>query len=133
MTVLRASAWIVAALVAAGSYSSASAQDAGAGEQVFRRMCSACHDVGADAKVKLGPPLNAIDGRTAGTFEGFNYSQANKSSGIVWKEDTFTKYIHAPMQEMPGTRMAFVGIKNDKDIGDLWAYLKQFGPDGTKK
>jgi cytochrome c len=37
------------------------------------------------------------------------------------------------MQEMPGTRMAFVGIKNDKDISDLWAYLKQFGPDGAKK
>src|SRR5499427_9359362 len=48
-------------------------------------------------------------------------------------EQVFDKYIRAPMQEMPGTRMAFVGIKNDKDIGDIWAYLKQFGPDGTKK
>src|SRR5262249_32395354 len=106
-------------------------QDAAAGEQVF--MCSPCHEIGQDAKIKLGPPLNGIDGRKSGTFEGFNYSPANKSSGITWSEETFPKYIRAPMQEMPGTRMAFVGIKNDKDIADLWAYLKQFGADAVKK
>ena len=88
--------------------------------------------LGPDAKIKLGPPLNGIDGRKSGTFDGFNYSPA-KSSGITWSEETFPKYIRAPMQEMPGTRMAFVGIRNDKDIADLWAYLKQFGPDGKKK
>jgi len=91
------------------------------------------YEIAPEAKIKLGPPLNGIDGRKAGTFEGFNYSPANKSSGIVWDEQAFDKYIRAPMQEMPGTRMAFVGVKNDKDIGDLWAYLKQFGPDGAKK
>jgi cytochrome c len=96
-------------------------------------LCSPCHDIGEDAKIKLGPPLNGIDARKAGTFEGFNYSAVNKSSGITWSEETFPKYIRAPMQEMPGTRMAFVGIKNDKDIADLWTYLKQFGPDGHKK
>jgi cytochrome c len=125
--------WLVAAAAIAASSSSALAQDAAAGEQVFRRFCSPCHDVGEDAKIKLGPPLNGVDGRTAGTFEGFNYSQANKTSGITWGVESFTKYIRAPMQEMPGTRMAFVGIKNDKDIADLWAYLKQFGPNGAKK
>src|SRR5260221_1031211 len=52
---------------------------------------------------------------------------------FTWSEETFPKYIRAPMQEMPGTRMAFVGIKNDKDGADLWAYLKQFGTDGAKK
>jgi cytochrome c len=78
-------------------------------------------------------PLNGIHGRKTGTFEGFNYSPVNKSSGITWSEETFPKYIRAPMQEMPGTRMAFVGIKNDKDIAELWAYLKQFAPDGAKK
>ena len=82
---------------------------------------------------QLGPPLNGVDGRKSGTFDGFNYSPANKSSGITWSEETFPKYIRAPMQEMPGTRMAFVGIRNDKDIADLWAYLKQFGADGAKK
>ena len=107
-------------------------QDAAAGEQVFKRLCSPCHEIGQDAKIKLGPPLNGIDGRKSGTFEGFNYSPANKSSGITWSEETFPKYIRAPMQEMPGTRMAFVGIKNDKDVADLWAYLKQFGAGGEE-
>ena len=124
---------MIAGIVVAASTGTALAQDAAAGEQVFRRLCSPCHDIGPDAKVKLGPPLNGINGRKAGTFEGFNYSPANKSSGITWGEPGFDKYIRAPMQEMPGTRMAFVGIKNDKDVADLWAYLKQFGPDGAKK
>ncbi len=70
----------------------------------------------AGRKIKLGPPLNGIDGRKSGTSDGFNYSPANKSSGITWSEETFPKYIRAPMQEMPGTRMAFVGIKNDKTL-----------------
>ena len=96
-------------------------------------MCSPCHDVGEDAKNKLGPALNGVDGRKAGTFEGYPFSPANKSSGITWSQETFSKYIRAPMQEMPGTKMAFVGIKNDNDIANLWAYLKQCGPDGTKK
>jgi len=125
--------WIIAAIALAASTGTTLAQDAAAGEQVFKRLCSPCHDIGEEAKIKLGPPLNGVNGRTAGTFEGFNYSPANKSSGITWSDETFTKYIHAPMQEMPGTRMAFVGIKNDKDVADLWAYLKQFGPDGEKK
>jgi len=127
---VRTGALAVVAVVA--STAAGLAQDAAAGEQVFRRMCSPCHDIGEGAKVKLGPPLNAIDGRTAGSFEGFNYSPANKGSGITWNHDSFTKYIRAPMQEMPGTRMAFVGIKNDNDIANLWAYLKEFKADGSK-
>src|SRR5262249_36912440 len=115
------------------SIGAALAQDAAGGEQVFKRFCVACHDIGPQAKVKLGPPLNGVDGRKAGTYEGFNYSEANKSSGITWDEQSFTTYIRNPMQQMPGTRMAFIGVKNDKDIADLWAYLKQFGSDGQKK
>jgi cytochrome c len=109
------------------------AQDAAAGEPVFKRLCLPCHDIGPQAKVKLGPPLNGIEGRKAGTFEGYSFSEANKSSGITWDEQSFSSYIRAPMQKVPGTKMTFVGIKNDKDIADLWAYLKQFGPDGQKK
>jgi cytochrome c len=125
---------VLTAVVAFAAFTApARAQDAAAGEQVFRRLCLPCHDVGPEAKTKLGPPLNGIDGRKAGTFEGYNYSEANKSSGITWSEQAFPNYIRAPMQAMPGTRMAFVGIKNDKDIADLWAYLKEFGPDGQKK
>ena len=122
----------ISVLTLAISTGTALAQDISAGETSFRK-CQPCHDVGENAKNKLGPPLNGIDGRKAGTYEGFNYSQANKNSGLTWHQQEFDKYIRAPMQEMPGTRMAFVGIKNDKDIGDLWAYLKQFGPEGQKK
>jgi cytochrome c len=125
--------WVIAGIVLAASTGATLAQDAAAGEQVFKRLCSPCHDIGPDSKVKLGPPLNGIDGRKVGTFEGFNYSPVNKSSGITWGQEPFDKYIRAPMQEMPDTRMAFVGIKNDKDIADLWAYLTQFEPDGHKK
>src|SRR5207245_10488904 len=97
------------------------------------RRCRHTHETGAEASGNVRAPLNGIAGRTPGTLAGFNYSPANNSSGITWSEQPFDKYIRAPMQEMPGTRMAFVGIKNDKDIADLWAYLKQFGPDGAKK
>ena len=113
--------WVIAVIALAASTGTASAQDAAAGEQVFKRMCSPCHDVGEEAKVKLGPPQNGLDGRQSGTMEGFNYSPANKNSGITWSDESFAKYIRAPMQEMPGTRMAFVGIKNDaKGITAMW-------------
>jgi len=124
--------WVIAAVVLAASTGTALAQDLAAGEQSFRK-CAPCHDIGEGAKIKLGPPLNGLDGRKAGTFEGFNYSEVNKNSGITWSEEAFTTYIRNPMQAMPGTRMAFVGIRNDKEIADLWGYLKQFKADGTKK
>ena len=126
-------AWLMVLIMLAASAGIARAQDAAAGEQVFRKMCLPCHDVGPAAKVKLGPPLNGIDGRKAGTYEGYNYTEANKNSAITWTESAFVPYIQSPTQTIKGTKMAFAGIKNNKDIADLWAYLKQFGPDGQKK
>jgi cytochrome c len=122
--------WVLAAVFVVGSTGAGLAQDAAAGEQVFKRMCLPCHDAGDGARIKLGPPLNGVDGRAAGSYPGFNYSDASKSSGITWNAEQFADYIKNPMQRMPGTRMAFAGIKNEKDIGDLWAYLKQFDKDG---
>jgi cytochrome c len=124
--------WFMAGALIMASVGVAAAQDVAAGEKSFRK-CMPCHDIGPDAKVKLGPPLNGIDSRKSGTYEGFNYSPANKNSGITWSHDEFAKYIKNPMQAMPGTRMAFVGIRNDKEIEDLWAYLSQFKADGSKK
>lgn len=109
----------------------ANGQDLAAGEQSFRK-CLPCHSVGPDAKHKIGPTLNGLDGRKSGTIEGYNYSEANKKAEIVWGEASFKDYIVAPMQKVPGTKMAFAGIKNEKEIGDLWAYLKQFKADGSK-
>lgn len=124
---------LLAAAVVMASTGAGYAQDAGAGESVFKRMCFPCHDAGAGAKVKLGPPLNGLDGRQAGTMAGFNYSEANKNSGITWADKTFAEYIKNPMQRIPGTRMAFAGIRNDTDIANLWAYLKQFDDKGNKR
>jgi cytochrome c len=123
---------LVASLVIA-STGAGMAQDVAAGETSFKKWCSPCHDAGVDAKIKLGPPLNGLDGRAAGTFPGFNYSEANKSSGITWKDNSFHEYIKSPMQRMPGTRMAFAGLKDDKEADNLWAYLKQLDAEGKKK
>ena len=95
--------------------------------------CMICHKVGPGAMNGVGPQLNGVVGRKAGTVEGYAYSDANKNSGMVWNEATFKEYIANPMAKIPGTKMAFAGIKNEKEIGDLWAYLAQFKADGSKK
>ena len=123
---------LVACLFLAGSTPGASAQDLAAGETSFKK-CLPCHSVGADAKNKVGPVLNGLEGRKSGTIEGYNYTDANKNSGITWGEATFKEYITDPRTKIPGTKMVFAGIKNEKERGDLWAYLKQFDAKGAKK
>jgi cytochrome c len=123
---------ILAAVLVMATTGASFAQDVEAGQGVFKRMCFPCHDAGPGAKVKLGPPLNGLDGRKAGTMAGFNYSEANKNSGITWSDATFAEYIKNPMQRMPGTRMAFAGVRDEKDIANLWAYLKQFKESSDK-
>ncbi len=110
----------------------AMAQDSAAGEQSFRK-CLPCHDIGENAKNKVGPILNGLDGRHSGSVEGYSYSDANKNSGITWNEATFKDYIKDPRGRIPGTKMVFAGIKNEQEENNLWAYLKQFGADGKKK
>lgn len=109
----------------------AHAQDAAAGEKVFAQ-CKACHQVGEKARNAVGPVLNGLFGRKAGTVEGFSYSQANKNSGIVWDEATFREYIKDPKAKIPGTKMVFPGLKNPKQIDDIIAYLKQFDASGKQ-
>ena len=108
------------------------AQDVTAGETSFRK-CQLCHDVGETARNKLGPELNGLNGRKAGTAENFNYSEGLKNSGITWSEETIKEFIREPRGKIPGTSMLFPGIKDEKELGDLVAYLDQFGPDGRKK
>ena len=122
----------MALLVLAVTAQPAHAQDAAAGEQVFKK-CLPCHSIGPGAKNKVGPELNGLDGRHSGAAPAYSYSAANKNSGVVWNEQTFKEYIKDPRGKIPGTKMFFPGIKNEKDIDNLWAYLKQFGPDGSKK
>jgi len=122
----------MAALAVAATAQAVHAQDVAAGEQSFKK-CFPCHSIGEGAKNKVGPELNGLDGRHSGSAPAFNYSDANKNSGIVWGEATFKEYIKDPRAKIPGTKMIFPGVKNETEIGNLWAYLKQFGPDGNKK
>src|ERR1700682_4027074 len=99
--------------------------DLAAGKSSFNK-CLACHAIGEGAKNKVGPELNGLDGRKSGTAEGYSYSDANKNSGLTWNKDVFLEYIKDPRAKIPGTKMIFPGIKNEKEAGDLWAYLASF-------
>jgi len=123
---------VIAAVVLAASTGATLAQDVEAGESSFKK-CLPCHDIGDDARNKVGPVLNGLAGRKSGTVEGFSYSDANKNSGITWDEATFKDYIKDPLAKIPGTKMIFPGIKNEKEADNLWAYISQFKADGSKK
>ena len=118
-------------LVAAGT-ATALAQDAAKGENVFKK-CLPCHSIGPGAANKVGPELNGLDGRHSGNAPNFNYTDANKNSGIVWDEASFKEYIKDPKAKIPGTKMIFAGVKNEQEVNDLWAYLKQFDAEGNVK
>jgi cytochrome c len=119
---------IFAAVISSGP---ALAQDAAAGEKVFVK-CKACHQIGDGAKNAVGPVLNGVVGRPAGTYPDYSYSDANKSSGLTWDEATLYVYLKNPRAKVPGTKMIFPGLTKDEDINNVIAYLKQFGPDGKK-
>jgi cytochrome c len=124
--------WVFAGVLVVASAGAALAQDAAAGEQSFNK-CKPCHDVGEEAKVKLGPPLNGISGRKSGSYNGFTYSEPFKGLGITWDAALFKQWITNPSAMAPGTRMAFSGIKDDQEIANLWAYLTQYDTEGKKK
>jgi cytochrome c len=126
--------WTMIALLilAAWPHPATAAGEPAAGEKIFLR-CRACHQVGETAKNAVGPKLNGLFGRQAGSIEGYSYSPANKNSGIVWDDATFREYIKAPLAKIPGTKMVFPGLKSDQEIDDLVAFLQQFDADGKKK
>jgi|SRR4051812_22319022 len=109
----------------------AEAQDAAAGQTGFA-LCGVCHAVGEGAQNKLGPVLNGLEGRRAGTAAGYDYSPAMKSADITWSETTFKDFIANPSGKVPGTKMV-VAVPDGNAAANLWAYLKQFGPDGKMK
>lgn len=106
----------------------AAAQDADDGEQVFRK-CRACHQIGDGARNTVGPQLNDIVGRPAGSVEGYNYSKANREAGaegLVWTEEKLMEYLENPRQFMPRNKMAFAGLRDEQDRKDVIAFLKKF-------
>jgi len=123
---------MTAAAVGGMSIGAALAQDVEKGANSFKK-CLPCHSIGPGAANKVGPELNGLDGRHSGNAPNFNYTDANKNSGIVWNEANFKEYIKDPKAKIPGTKMMFAGIKSDQEVDDLWAYLKQFDADGNIK
>lgn len=105
--------------------------DPASGALVFKK-CMACHQVGPNVKNGIAPVLNGVVGRPAGQYPEYNYSSANKKSGLTWDEATLARYLRAPNKVVPGTKMIFAGLKKDQEISDVIAYLKQFAPDGKK-
>ena len=116
--------YMVLAAAAAGILMALPAQagDVKAGEKVFRK-CKSCHYVDQE-KNKTGPHLVNIIGRAAGSVDGFKYSNAMKESGLTWDEATLAEFLKKPKTYIKGTKMAFSGLRKDKEIDDLIAYLK---------
>jgi len=101
------------------------------GQTVFKR-CLACHQIGPGAKNSIGPSLNGVVGRKAGTYPGYAYSDANKNSGVVWTEAALAQYLPSPKDFIPGTKMTFAGLPMPQDVANVIAYLRQFDDDGNK-
>ena len=121
---------MAASLAFVGAVPALADGDAVAGKAVFNQ-CKACHQVGPEAKNGVGPVLNGIVGRKAGEAPGYNYSDANKGSGLTWDEATLRAYLTDPKAKVPGTKMIFPGIKREKQLDDLMAYLVGIKADGS--
>lgn len=123
---------VTAAAIATLCASSSIAQDAAKGEKVFRK-CRACHQVGPEAKSRVGPVLNGIVGRPFGSIEGFKYSKAigaKAEEGAVWTHEELDQFLTKPRKHLKGTSMGFAGLKKESDRQDVIAYLATFDVDG---
>lgn len=100
------------------------AADPAAGRTVFQRQCATCHIDTAEGARRLGPTLFGIVGRKTGAVEGFRYTDANRQAGFVWTGPKLDEYLKNPRAVIPGTNMAFAGMRSDKDRADLVAYLE---------
>jgi len=116
------------AIIGASVLPAYAAGDAAHGETVFKK-CMACHAVGEGATNKVGPELNELIGRTAGTAAGYKYSKPMidaGAAGLVWDEASLTAFLTSPKAEVPGTKMSFAGLKDATDTADVIAYLATF-------
>lgn len=116
---------LLALALSGGAYQVYAAGDVIAGKTVFAK-CASCHQVGRSARGVFGPQLNGIIGRPAGSTKDFNYSAAMMNARIVWSEASFRAFFKSPDDVVPGNKMRFFGIRNDKQIDDLLAYLSQY-------
>jgi len=97
--------------------------DVGRGKAIFSQ-CSSCHSVNKDED-KFGPNLYAIFGRSAGGVATFtNYSEAIKSSNVIWSQESLREFLYSPQQFLPGTSMPFGGVKDEAELNDLLEFLR---------
>jgi cytochrome c len=99
------------------------AQDVTAGERVFKIQCSACHTV-VPGKNMVGPSLHGVVGRVSGQVLGFRYSEPNKKAALTFDAATLDRYLTNPRQMIPGTTMAYAGMKDEQQRKNLIAYLQ---------
>jgi cytochrome c len=99
--------------------------DAKKGANLFKTRCAQCHTVEAGGGNKIGPALHGLFGRKTGSVDGYSYTDANKQKGITWEDKTLFEYLENPKKYIPGTKMAFAGLKKDKDRNDLITWMKE--------
>jgi cytochrome c len=115
----------VALILSAGS---ALAQSAERGERTFNQQCKACHTVEKGGSSPIGPNLFGVVGRKAGSLDGYGYSEAMKKSGITWDDAALGDYLKDPKAKVPQGKMAFAGLRQAAQLGDVIAYLKKLAP-----
>ncbi len=128
---------ILAAIVVAVCSQGVLADDVAVGDPVKgaekAKVCKACHQWGETAHNAIGPVLNGVVGRKAGTYPDYNYSDANKNSGLTWDVATLTEYLKDPRAKVPGTKMTFAGFSKQSDIDNVVVFLKTLGADGKPR
>lgn len=127
ISILAVAAAVAVSLAASSAYAQG---DADAGKNEFKK-CMACHAVGEGATNRVGPVLNDVFGRVAGTFEGYKYSKVMVEAGaggLVWTPETMAQFLQKPKDFVPGTKMTFAGITDETAIKNLEAYLLTLSP-----
>ena len=117
-----ATLWVAAAMIAAPAWAEG---NEARGERLFNQQCKACHTVEKGGASTVGPNLNGLFGRKAGSEGGFQSSDAMKNSGIVWDDKTLADYLKDPKAKVPGTKMVYIGLKQDAQQQDMIAFLKK--------